>query len=165
MNNEQNVTRFVDCFDAVYDKNSEILVLGSNPPPDSREAGFYYSGSRNNFWKVLPKVLNESAPETTEQKIAMCLKHKIALWDVLKCCTRIGAADNTIADAVPNDIKSLVKKTKIKRIYCLGRTALEKYEEFCEKDVGIKAEYLPSSSMANNAQKDKLEEAYKVLAK
>ena len=151
-------------FPALFDKNSEVLMLGSIPSPKSREQGFYYGHPQNRFWKVLAEVLNEPLPATIDEKRTMLLKHHIALWDVLDSCTIIGASDTSIEDVVPNDIASLLAKTKIKRIFCTGATAHKLYEKYCEKAAGIKATKLPSTSPANCAVKfEKLVEAYKAI--
>ena len=151
-------------FPALYDENCEVLMLGSIPSPKSREQGFYYGHPQNRFWKVLASVLNEPLPATIDEKRTMLLKHHIALWDVLDSCTIIGASDTSIEDVVPNDIASLLTKTKIKRIFCTGATAHKLYEKYCEAATGIKAVKLPSTSPANCAIKFKtLVEAYKKI--
>ena len=153
-------------FPALFDANSEVLLLGSIPSPKSREQGFYYGHPQNRFWKILASVLSEPLPKTINEKKAMLLKHHIALWDVLDSCTIIGASDTSIEDVVPNDIASLLAKTKIKRIFCTGATAHKLYEKYCEKSTGIKAVKLPSTSPANCAVKfEALVEAYKEVTR
>ena len=159
-------TRVTHEFPALFDDNSEVLLLGSIPSPKSREQGFYYGHPQNRFWKVLASVLNEPFPATIDEKKTMLLKHQIALWDVLDSCTIIGASDTSIEDVVPNDIASLLAKTKIKRIFCTGATAHKLYEKYCEAATGIKAVKLPSTSPANCAVKmEKIVEEYKVIKK
>ena len=151
-------------FPALFDKDCEVLMLGSIPSPKSREQGFYYGHPQNRFWKVLSQVLDEPLPMTIDEKRVMLLKHHIALWDVLDSCTIIGASDTSIEDVVPNDIASLLAKTKIKQIYCTGATAHKLYEKYCEAATGIKAVKLPSTSPANCAIKfETLVEAYKKI--
>ena len=43
----------VHSFEPVYDKDSEILILGTLPSVKSRENNFYYGHKQNRFWKVL----------------------------------------------------------------------------------------------------------------
>lgn len=149
-------------FPALFAPDSEILMLGSIPSPKSREQGFYYGHPQNRFWKVLAEVLREPVPATIDEKKAMLLKHKIALWDVLDSCTIVGASDTSIEDVVPNDISKIVAKTRIKRILCTGATAHKLYQKYCEAGTGMPAIKLPSTSPANCAVKfEKLVEAYK----
>lgn len=155
-------TRVTHEFPALYDRESQVLLLGSIPSPKSREMAFYYGHPQNRFWKVMATVLGESVPETIAQKKAMLKKHHVALWDVLDSCTIVGASDTSIEDPVPNNIKELVKKSKVSRIFCTGATAYNLYQKFCAKEVGIDAVKLPSTSPANCAVSlEKLVEAYK----
>ncbi len=151
-------------FGPLFDENSRLLMLGSIPSPKSREVGFYYGHPQNRFWKVMAAVLEEPVPSTIPSKRAMLLRHGIALWDVLESCTIVGASDTSIDDVVPNDIASLVAKTKISQIFCTGATAHKFYQKYCEASVKIKAAKLPSTSPANCAVKmDALVEAYKAV--
>ena len=157
-------TRVTHEFPALYDRESQVLMLGSIPSPKSREMAFYYGHPQNRFWKVMAAVLGEDIPETIPQKKAMLKKHHIALWDVLDSCTIVGASDTSIEDPVINNIGELVKKSKVSRIYCTGATAYNLYKKFCANDVGIEATKLPSTSPANCAVSlEKLIEAYKVI--
>ena len=157
-------TRVTHEFPALFEAKSEVLLLGSIPSPKSREQGFYYGHPQNRFWKVLASVLNEPLPTTIDEKRSMLLKHHIALWDVLDSCTIIGASDTSIEDVVPNDIASLLAKTKIKSIFCTGATAHKLYEKYCEASTGIKAIKLPSTSPANCAVKfETLVEEYREI--
>ncbi len=135
----------------IYTKESKILILGTIPSPKSREAGFYYGHPQNRFWQVLSIVLNEKFPETIQEKKDLVLKHHIALWDVLACCDIEGASDSTIKNPVPNDIKDLIDKTKISKIFVTGKKAEELYNRLCLKNTHMPCYYLPSTSPANCA--------------
>lgn len=58
----------VHSFESVYDKDSEILILGTLPSVKSRENNFYYGHKQNRFWKVLATLLKEPVPDTIEEK-------------------------------------------------------------------------------------------------
>lgn len=76
----------------------------------------------------------------------------------------IGSSDSSINNEVPNDINSLLKKTKIKKIYTTGKTAYKLYNKFIYKNTKINAEYLPSTSPANaKISLEDLIEAYKII--
>ena len=161
-------------FPALYDRESRVLLLGSIPSPKSREMAFYYGHPQNRFWKVMAVVLGEAtlseiaagkgAPETIAQKKAMLKKHHVALWDVLDSCTIVGANDLSIEDPVVNNIKDLIEKSKVTRIFCTGATAHKLYQKLCAKDVGIDAIKLPSTSPANCAVSlERLVEKYKAI--
>ena len=40
----------------IYDKDSEVLILGTMPSLKSREERFYYAHPKNRFWKTLSRV-------------------------------------------------------------------------------------------------------------
>ena len=157
--------RIIHAFDPVFDSKSRVLVLGTMPSPKSRELGFYYSHPRNRFWPVLAKIFEEKIPETPEEKNAFCLRHKIALWDVLKECDIEGASDSSIKNAVPNDIGMILNNADIRAIFCTGTTAAKLYKKFIEPETKIPAIALPSTSPANAKVKfEELCEEYKIIA-
>ena len=114
----------------------------------SREISFYYGHPQNRFWKIIGTI-TQTDYETIEDKKKMLLEHHIAIWDIIHSCTITGSSDASIKDVVPNDIKTLIQDTNIKRIYCNGGTSLKLYKKYQEKETGIKAVLLPSSSPAN----------------
>ncbi len=134
--------------------DSRVLILGSIPSPRSRETGFYYGHPRNRFWKTVAAVFGEAVPETIEEKKALMLKHRLALWDVLQSCYIRGASDGSIKDPVPNDIRGLMGKTEISRIFTTGEKADRLYMKLVYQSTGLRSERLPSTSPANCAVSD-----------
>ncbi len=155
-------------FPPVFDQDAEILILGTFPSVKSRENRFYYGHPQNRFWSVLAHVFDgvcPAIPVDIEEKKAFLLKHHIALWDVLTACEISHSADSSIQNPTVNDITPLLKKTKIKRIFCNGRKARALYDKYLEKQTGINGVYLPSTSPANAAYTlSKLIEAWRVIA-
>ena len=153
---EKSRTFVTHTFPPVYAPDSSVLILGSIPSPKSREIGFYYGHPRNRFWSVLAQVLNEPVParEDIEAKKALCLRHHIALWDVLASCYIHGADDGSIEEPVPNDIAGLLQKTQITHIFATGTKAYQLYRKYCEMKTGVEAVRLPSTSPANCAVKE-----------
>jgi len=133
----------------VYDEQSRVLVLGTMPSPLSREVGFYYGNPRNRFWPVLAALWDEQIPENTEARRAFCLRHHVALWDVLARCTITGASDASIQDPVPNDVGRILAAAPIARVFCTGGTATRLYRRLIEPAVGVPCVGLPSTSPAN----------------
>ena len=68
----------------VWNGDSRILILGSFPSVKSREMAFFYGHPQNRFWKVIASIYEEELPKTIDEKKAMLLKNKIALWDVIR---------------------------------------------------------------------------------
>jgi len=148
-----------------YDKNSRMLVLGSVPSPKSRETQFNYGHPQNRFWRVLAKLAGEPVPATNERKRDFCLRHHIALWDVVAECDIEGASDASIRNPRPNDLASIVQAAPIEAVYCTGAKSFELFNKLkCNEACGMDAVKLPSTSPANAACSfDKLVEAYAPL--
>jgi len=136
-------------FEAFYNHDSEILILGSMPSVKSRELGFYYMHPKNRFWLVLSMVFQEEVPSSIHDKKDFLKRNKIALWDVIKTCSINGSSDASIKNVKVNDIASIIKKSNIKRIYTTGKKAHELYYKYCYKDTLMDAVCLYSPSCAN----------------
>ena len=159
-----NTERITHAFDPVFDPESRILILGTMPSPKSREFGFYYSHPRNRFWPVLAKIFGEEVPKTPDERKNFAIRHKIALWDVLKECDIEGASDSSIKNAVPNDISIILNSADIKAIFTTGATAAKFYKKFIEPESKIPAIALPSTSPANaKINLEALAEEYKII--
>ena len=141
----------VHSFEPVYDKASEILILGTLPSVKSRENNFYYGHKQNRFWKVLATLLKEPVPDTIEEKKAMLLAHRIALWDVIQSCDIKGSSDSSIKNVQPTDIGMILEKTNVTQIYANGNKAGQLYKRYQFPVTGIEATVLPSTSPANAA--------------
>ncbi|MBR0404243.1 MAG: NAD(P)H-hydrate epimerase [Eggerthellaceae bacterium] len=144
------VEHIVHSIPPTYDERSRVLVLGSLPSPKSREYGFNYGHSRNRFWQVLAQLADEPIPDTVDRKRDFCLRHHIALWDVVAECDIEGASDASIRNAVPNDLAKIVSYAPIEAVFCTGAKAYELYNKLgCEQACNIPAVKLPSTSPAN----------------
>ena len=134
-------------FEPVYDKNSEILILGSFPSVISREVGFYYGNRRNRFWSLLGKIFREEIGENVDSKKAFLLKHGIALWDIAESCDVKGSSDSEIKNVSVVDLDIILNVADIGLIICNGKKS---YEIFSKNyDLPIKSVCLPSTSPAN----------------
>ena len=137
------IKHVVHPFLPIYDENSEILILGSFPSVISREKNFYYANKNNRFWKVMSILFQEDIQDKAE----FCLKHYIALWDVIHSCEIIGSSDSSISNVIVNDIESLISKTNIRKIFFTGKKAEELYKKYIACDIAYVG--LPSTSSAN----------------
>ena len=154
----------VHSFEPVSDKDSEVLILGTLPSVKSRENNFYYGHKQNRFWKVLATLLKEPVPDTIEEKKAMLLAHRIALWDVIQSCDIKGSSDSSIKNVQPTDIGMILEKTNVTQIYANGNKAGQLYKRYQFPVTGIEATVLPSTSPANAAWSfDRLCEAWRVI--
>lgn len=138
-------------FEPVCDENSRVLILGSFPSVRSRETGFYYGHAQNRFWKVTAALTDQPVPETVEEKKAMLLKERIAIWDVIASCQIKGSSDSSIRSVTPNDVAGLLRRTKIDAVFANGEKAWSLYEKYCADACRKTAVKLPSTSPANAA--------------
>ena len=152
-------------FKPFYNKDSEILILGSLPSVKSRELNFYYMHPQNRFWQILECLYNVEL-DTMAKKQELLIKNKIALWDVIASCDIHSSSDSSIKKVKVNNINKLIKETNIKYIYTLGKKAYDLYNKYIYNKTKIPAIYLYSPSPANC--KFKLEEMinnYQVIKK
>lgn len=158
-----NLNKVTHEFPPVYNKDSCVLILGTIPSPKSRELGFYYMHPQNRFWKMLCAVLNEKVPDNIEGRRVLCLKHGIALWDVLESCEIRGAEDSSISEAVPNDLRRIINACQIRQVFTTGKKAHSLYKRFFS-DLADDI-CLPSTSPANRTITEaKMLEQYKRIA-
>ncbi|MDE7384453.1 MAG: DNA-deoxyinosine glycosylase [Anaeroplasmataceae bacterium] len=136
-------------FSPVYDKKSQILILGSLPSIVSVERGFYYMHPQNRFWKVLSRIYKEDVyNKDVEAKTSFILKHHLALYDVVASCDIKNSSDASIENVVCTDIKDILLQAPIQKILLNGNKA---YSLFCKAYPNLKdmAICLPSTSSAN----------------
>ena len=147
-------------FAPVCPQDAQVLILGSFPSVQSRLNGFYYGNKQNRFWPLVSHLLHESLPETNEEKAAMLIRHRIALWDVVQACDIKGSSDSSLRRAIPNDIPALLNACPIEKVLLNGQTAAKLYAKHFP-DLGIACASLPSTSPANAAwSMEKLQSAW-----
>ena len=148
----------------VYDNESKILILGSFPSVKSMEMQFFYGHPQNRFCRVIAALTGYSVPHTIEDKKKMLHENHIALWDTIASCEIEGSSDSSIKDVVPNNLNKILETVPIRAVYCNGTKSYELYHKYCEKQTGMTATKLPSTSPANAAcSLDRLIEEWKVI--
>lgn len=133
--------------------HARVLILGSFPSPKSREQGFYYGHPQNRFWPLMAALTHSPVPawQDLDAKRAIIVDHGLAVWDVVRCCTIVGASDASIRDVEPNAVPELARRLGVEQIVCNGGTSARLYARWLEKDTGMAAICLPSTSPANAA--------------
>lgn len=151
-------------FPPIYDKYSDILILGSFPSVQSRQQEFYYGNPQNRFWTVLAHLYACEIPTDIEQKKNMLLQSHVAVWDVIQECDIIGSGDSSIKNVTVNLLNPLLQDSRIRRIYANGRLAANLYQKYTKQETGRDITALPSTSPANAAYSvDRLLDAWKVI--
>jgi len=142
------VKEYAHPFEPIVDENSQVLILGSFPSFDSFKYSFYYANRYNAFWKIMSEIYGVEL-NSNEEKKEFLLDKKIALWDMIKSCSRDSSLDSKLQDIVINDIDGFLKKyPNIQKIGCNGRKS---YDLLLKNFKSLKemAYYLPSTSSAN----------------
>ena len=158
-----------DAFGPLYDESSRILILGSFPSVKSREEAFYYGHPRNRFWPLMARILTPEDPRvplTKEDRTKVMEDNHIALWDVVESCDIIGSSDATIKNVVVTDLRRILDRAPVRKIFINGKTAFRLYRKYSLPLVGDRAEAvcLPSTSPANAAWSlDRLMEEWKAV--
>ena len=145
------MARVIKSFEPIIDKNSRVLILGTMPGPESLRKKQYYANPRNQFWKIMYRILNgrDEPPSDYEERIKTLRKYGIGLWDVLESCEREGANDSKIKNGEPNDFKTRLRKSpNLRCIFFNGKKAEQCFKKYgCPEDVERMG--LPSTSSAN----------------
>ena len=136
-------------FGPLYSEKSRVLILGSFPSVKSREQQFFYGHPQNRFWKVVAALYGQEAPASIPEKRDLILGNGLALWDSIASCVITGSSDASIRDVRPNDLRIILDRCPIERIYCNGRKSHEMFERYIRPDLGREAACLPSTSPAN----------------
>lgn len=141
--------RLIHTIPPVWDENSHVLILGSFPSVKSRESEFFYGHPQNRFWPLIARLTDSAVPVTVEEKKALLIKNRIALWDVAASCEIKGSSDSSIRSVIANDITPILQKASIAAIFTNGNKSAELYKRYVEPKINIKATTLPSTSPAN----------------
>lgn len=159
---------YVHSFPPIAAADSRVLILGTMPGKESLRQQQYYAHSRNAFWKIVGEIFDFSGiPDFNDEssydaRASSLSAAGVALWDVLKLCTRESSLDSDIdPDTIEfNDFAAFfASHPHIHKVYFNGAKAEEFYrkyeEEFYRERVDerpdIKGVRLPSTSPANAA--------------
>ena len=135
-------------FAPFYNECSRVLVLGSFPSVKSRKEGFYYGNPQNRFWKMLSRFFGEPLPTTVEDKQALLLRNKIALWDMVLSCEIIGSSDASIRDEDVADLNVILGHGTIECVLCNGTKSYDLLSERFPELLPM-TKKMPSTSPAN----------------
>jgi hypoxanthine-DNA glycosylase len=143
-------------FPPIERANARVLILGTMPGAVSLRERQYYAHPRNAFWRIVSTIFGFDPESAYEVRTLSLAGSKVALWDVLKSCTRDGSLDSDIESAtiVPNDIAGfLARHSRIRRVCFNGARAEALYMKHVQPRLRGRSdiEYLrlPSTSPAH----------------
>lgn len=151
MKHSQNNPDYCHSFEPVLGEDPHILILGSMPGGESLRRQQYYAFPANAFWRITGALFDFSPALPYPDRLSALRCSGVALWDVLRECSRDGSLDSNIREPIPNDIVRLLEENpSICLIACNGGTAFRYFRKFIQPN--LKKEYpvvqLPSSSPA-----------------
>lgn len=159
----------------IAEKNATILILGTIPGEESLKKNEYYANPRNSFWKILASLLEVDPPANYMEKSRLLAESKIALWDVIQSCRRVGSLDARIVSntITANDFASFFNRyPNIRNVFFNGARAEQEYikrvlPELPEPNRNMELVRLPSTSpaMARLSFDEKYVEWSKILVR
>ena len=146
----------VHSFPPIADATCRLLILGSMPGKASLRAKQYYAHPQNAFWRIMAELLALAPDATYAVRTDALRAHGIALWDVMKTCTRASSLDSDVVESsiVANDFRSFLRRhPRIGTICFNGAKAEQSFTRYALPalgDLGDLAYYrLPSTSPAH----------------
>jgi len=146
----------VHSFPPIARAGARILILGTMPGKASLAAQQYYAHPQNAFWRIAGEIFGFDAQAAYRTRAAALAASGVALWDVLKSCTRAGSLDSDIVSEsiVPNDLATfLARHPRIRRVCFNGAKAEELYLRHVRPPLRDRTEMtylrLPSTSPAH----------------
>lgn len=140
----------LESFPPFVDRRARVLVLGTMPGPEALRRREYYGFKGNHFWRIMIDLLAPGRALRYPEKVALIRRNRIALWDVLASCERVGAADSAIRNGALNDIPALLAKHPgIGTIFCNGTASARLYARHFGARIALPMIPLPSTSPAH----------------
>lgn len=142
-------------FSPIIDESSKILILGSIPGIKSLEKQEYYAHPQNQFWRLMFDILNRDYSNDYQIKVALLKQNKIALWDTIESCERVGSLDTNIKNEKGNSVADLLENyPNIKAIFCNGQKAHKNLIKQLGKNYHLPIILMPSTSPAYTMKYD-----------
>ncbi|MFN0152372.1 MAG: DNA-deoxyinosine glycosylase [bacterium] len=140
----------------IASRDAWVLVLGTMPGRVSLRERQYYAHPQNAFWKIAAEIFGFDASSDYSARVASLEVHGVAVWDVLKSCTRASSLDSDIdmSTIVPNDFKRFfARQPRIRRVCFNGAKAAALYlrhvQPHLREALALEHVRLPSTSPAN----------------
>ena len=127
------------------------------PGKASLRANQYYAHTRNAFWPIVEALFGIAVDLPYDARCAGLLRQRLAVWDVLKTCTRASSLDSDIDpdSIVVNDFRAFfAAHSAIRVIYFNGAMAEQSFRRHVLHELpaavaALPRIRLPSTSPAN----------------
>ncbi|OZD04604.1 DNA-deoxyinosine glycosylase [Rhodococcus sp. 06-235-1A] len=145
----------VHSFDPIVGPGATTLILGSMPGVASLAAQQYYAHPRNAFWPIMGTLFGAGPELLYDERVESLRNHGVAVWDVLRLCTREGSLDSAIVESSieTNDFEDFFAENPgVGRVFFNGAKAAESYRRYVAKGLQlphVEFTRLPSTSPAH----------------
>jgi hypoxanthine-DNA glycosylase len=146
----------VHSFPPIADPACRVLILGSMPGKASLRAKQYYAHPQNSFWRIMTELLGLEPGAPYDARTAALRANGIALWDVMKTCTRESSLDSDVVESsiVANDFSAFLRGHPRIRAVCFnGAKAEQSFLRYALPELGRLGDLtyyrLPSTSPAH----------------
>jgi G:T/U-mismatch repair DNA glycosylase len=118
-------------FKTLITRKSKCLVIGTFPTyKDNFQFNYYYSGTKNLFWKILEKVFNHpfqhtSGKEAVAERNDFLNEHNIGITDMVAKCyrkNRWSGDENIFPIILQNIFKTIDDGESLQRLILTSRT-------------------------------------------
>ena len=147
---------YVQSFPPIESATSRVLILGTMPGIVSLRERQYYAHPQNAFWRIAGTIVGFDSASPYEVRVDLMRAAGIAIWDVLKSCTRQSSLDSDIvhSTAVANDLPAFLgAHPQIRRVCFNGAKAETLYARHVRPHLEGRQDIhyvrLPSTSPAN----------------
>ena len=137
--------------------DARVLILGSMPGAESLRRREYYAFAHNQFWPIMGELFGAGRELPYPERVQRLLEQRIALWDVLASCERLGSLDGAIRPETerPNNLpRFLDQHPAVRAVFFNGGKAEASFRRHVRPRLGARAERLrfvrlPSTSPAH----------------
>lgn len=146
-------------FEPIINQESRVLILGSMPGVQSLREQKYYAHPYNHFWRIMYALFDDArgwsnaadAMDDYDSRKQFLLDRKIALWDVIRNCSREGSLDSNIVNEQVNDFQNLfIQYPHLELLAFNGAKGFNIYKRKIRlESASIAYLLLPSTSPAN----------------
>jgi hypoxanthine-DNA glycosylase len=153
-------------FPPIIGDDAHTLILGNMPSVISLAAQQYYANPRNAFWRIMAELFRFDAEAPYAERVAALQIHRIAVWDVLKSCRRVGSLDSAVEpdSMVPNDFPKLFDEHRdIQRVFFNGAAAEKNFNRLVRVAPDLRYRRLPSTSPAQTMKFAEKLDAWRVV--
>ena len=135
----------------IIGNGAKSLILGNMPSVLSLGAQQYYANPRNAFWTITGEIFGFDASAPYEERVSALVTQRIAVWDVLRSCRRVGSLDSAVEpdSMVANDFGQLFEwHPHITGVFFNGAAAEKNFSRLVRVAPDIQYRRLPSTNPA-----------------